>query len=237
MDTAERLLRELRLDLLSVKDSPRAEVMIRKIERYFSSIESKAPAARQEVDKDHQICEHGRNAYNDDCGMCELAGTDWAISESKESAAGQETEHTAYHWWCPKCLREVDWRGDSNEISVGMTAGQGLHILCKTKLELRKGSSQLAAAPPAPPVQSETLEEPQHIMFEGCDCVVMSPEDYEGLRSLLAQREEDAARYRWLRNVSLLSSKIMDEGFYGERLDDEIDKAVKAEAELERMKK
>jgi hypothetical protein len=33
---------------------------------------------RQEVDKNHQICEHGRNAFVDDCGMCELAGTNWA---------------------------------------------------------------------------------------------------------------------------------------------------------------
>lgn len=39
-------------------------------------------APRQEVDCDHPICEHGRNAYADDCGMCELAGTDWAAPPS-----------------------------------------------------------------------------------------------------------------------------------------------------------
>ena len=26
----------------------------------------------------HQICEHGRNAFVDDCGMCDMAGTNYA---------------------------------------------------------------------------------------------------------------------------------------------------------------
>ena len=55
----------------------------------------------------------------------------------------------------------------------------------------------IKSAPPAPTVQSELPEEPQHIVFEGCDCVVMAPEDYEALCSLLAQREE---RIRELEN-------------------------------------
>lgn len=60
-------------------------------------------------------------------------------------------EHTAYHWWCPKCGREADWRDGANEVSVGMVAGQGLHIPCSTRLELRKGSSMLSK-----PVTDET---------------------------------------------------------------------------------
>ena len=56
---------------------------------------------------------------------------------------GVSYEKTTCHWWCPMCQREVDWREGSNEISIGMAAGQGIHIPCKTKLELRDGSSTL----------------------------------------------------------------------------------------------
>ncbi len=34
---------------------------------------------RQQVDKEHRICEHGRDAWADDCGMCDGAGTNWAM--------------------------------------------------------------------------------------------------------------------------------------------------------------
>lgn len=33
---------------------------------------------RQQVDSEHRICEHGRNAFADDCGMCDRAGTNYA---------------------------------------------------------------------------------------------------------------------------------------------------------------
>lgn len=38
---------------------------------------------RQQVDAGHQLCEHGRNAFIDDCGMCDRAGTNWALVPSK----------------------------------------------------------------------------------------------------------------------------------------------------------
>jgi len=44
----------------------------------LSPDEARLSATRQKVDADHRICEHGRDAFADDCGMCELAGTDWA---------------------------------------------------------------------------------------------------------------------------------------------------------------
>lgn len=33
---------------------------------------------RQQVDSEHRICEHGRDAFADDCGMCDRAGTNYA---------------------------------------------------------------------------------------------------------------------------------------------------------------
>lgn len=39
------------------------------------------PVTRKKVSKEHPICEHGRNAWADDCGMCDLAGTDWAMDD------------------------------------------------------------------------------------------------------------------------------------------------------------
>ena len=33
---------------------------------------------RQQVDAEHRICEHGRDAFADDCGMCDRAGTNYA---------------------------------------------------------------------------------------------------------------------------------------------------------------
>jgi len=37
-------------------------------------------------------------------------------------------------------------------------------------------------------------EEPQHIIFEGRDCVVMAPEDYDSLRSLLSAERAQIAQ-------------------------------------------
>jgi hypothetical protein len=45
--------------------------------------EVKNRRARQPVDSTHRICEHGRDAYADDCGMCDAAGTNWARAEPK----------------------------------------------------------------------------------------------------------------------------------------------------------
>jgi hypothetical protein len=44
-----------------------------------SRLASRESSERQKVSKDSPICEHGRNAWADDCGMCELAGTDYAM--------------------------------------------------------------------------------------------------------------------------------------------------------------
>lgn len=40
--------------------------------------------ARQEVDAEHRICEHGRDAFADDCGMCDAAGTNWAAPANEQ---------------------------------------------------------------------------------------------------------------------------------------------------------
>ena len=50
------------------------------------------------------------------------------------------------------------------------------------------------------------------------------------LREKLAAAEKDAERYRWLREATFPSSKIMADGYYGERLDDEIDAARAAQS-------
>jgi len=39
---------------------------------------------RLKVSAEHPICEHGRNAWADDCGMCEFAGTDWAATNEPQ---------------------------------------------------------------------------------------------------------------------------------------------------------
>ena len=36
---------------------------------------------RHHVDKDHRICDHDREAFVEDCGLCDLAGTNWAKAE------------------------------------------------------------------------------------------------------------------------------------------------------------
>jgi len=45
--------------------------------------------------------------------------------------------------------------------------------------------------PPAAPF-GEVDAEPQHIVFEGCDCIVMSPEDYDALKAAHAAARNDA---------------------------------------------
>lgn len=56
-------------------------------EYFASAVSETAPSTRQKVDAEHRICQHGRDAFADDCGMCELAGTSWAAT-TLESNAG-----------------------------------------------------------------------------------------------------------------------------------------------------
>jgi len=80
-----------------------------------------------------------------------------------------------------------------------------------------RGEHPLPPAAPAATPRTESGEWPtpeyaQRIMFEGCDSVVMAPEDYEALyelartlerenadlRGKLEQAQKDAERYRWV---------------------------------------
>ena len=59
----------------------------------------------------------------------------------------------------------------------------------------------------------------QTITFEGCDHIVMSPEDFEALK-------KDAARYRWLRDADQLATKCVYLTYSREGLDNAIDTAM-----------
>ncbi len=66
-----------------------------------------APAPRQRVSKENPICEHGRNAWADDCGMCELAGTEWAAPGQHAPARVAEGEITRKY--AGYCSAEVEF--------------------------------------------------------------------------------------------------------------------------------
>lgn len=101
-------------------------------------------------------------------------------------------------------------RSVANGIQVFMTRIDREHATLKAELSrYREAEKALPEEPSCP-----SPEHIQHIRFEGCDCVVMSPEEYEALHeyvtklrahaaALQAERDamrEDAERYRWLRN-------------------------------------
>jgi len=44
----------------------------------------------------------------------------------------------------------------------------------------------------------ELITDPQHIVFEGCDSVVMAPEDFENILAELAAANDTAARNKWM---------------------------------------
>ena len=61
------------------------------------------------------------------------------------------------------------------------------------------------------------IAEPQHIIFEGCDSVVMAPEDFENIQA-------DAERYRRVREFlqrgnGLLDTRGMDDAGFDRMID------------------
>lgn len=57
------------------------------LEEWHALATTPAATERQQVDAEHRICQHGRDAFADDCGMCELAGTNWAAPSAESSSA------------------------------------------------------------------------------------------------------------------------------------------------------
>jgi hypothetical protein len=85
---------------------------------------------KQQVDKDHRICEHGRDAFAADCGMCEFAGT----NNAAKAKANAQVEAVA--WPFP------DNYMDHKEISID-TVRQAYHDGYAT-------ARRIYAAPPPP---------------------------------------------------------------------------------------